>query len=101
MESLSCEPDPSCRFYETGCGEDRHHVFYPRRDYIHSEPVLKRLREAFVFKTCKGLHQEYHATTEPPEQPNIHQAKMMLENQAEFLQLFTQEIMEAVYVRIR
>ena len=47
---------------------DTHHLFYPRTDY--STRLQKTFRRAFVIPINRGVHDEVHATIEPPQLPN-------------------------------
>ena len=67
MERLPCEPSPECKYWEAGCKEDIHHLIYPRREYRFG--IARQYREHPTHKqlVCRAIHDEIHATFNPPE----------------------------------
>lgn len=59
----------ACRYYETGCYADVHHVWWPRRKY--RSQVERQFRELPENKEvlCREAHDDLHATTRPPVKP--------------------------------
>ena len=73
-EFLPCDPERPCRVAEklgrAACFEDVHHEAYPRREY--RTRLEKAFRESPAVKVliCRALHNEIHATEQPPEKPS-------------------------------
>lgn len=63
---------PDCPYRsQVGCESNKHHQYWPRRDYKTS--LEKEFRELPENKEqiCKWLHQLIHENSEPPEKPNV------------------------------
>lgn len=72
LEGTPCDESVPCGLRETtGCFEDVHHKYFPRRSY--RTPLEKEFRELPENKVviCRQLHNDEHATIEPPDKPPI------------------------------
>jgi len=69
MENLPDCPKEECRYYPE-CEMDKHHTYWPRREY--TTPVEKRFRNlgANVVQMCMAEHQELHFQEQPPDKPS-------------------------------
>lgn len=69
MERIPCTPTEECR-YAPDCYRDVHHAYWPKRRYKGG--VERQFRELEVNKTdiCRALHDEIHATEQPPKKPS-------------------------------
>jgi len=71
MERRPCTNQEECRLAKLprGCFEDVHHEVFPRRNYTGK--LEKEYRELDINKVlgCRALHDEFHATHEPPPKP--------------------------------
>lgn len=71
MERQPCSQQQNCRLQDSrmGCREDVHHRIFPRRFY--DKGIAKVFRELDENKVliCRALHEEIHATGQPPEMP--------------------------------
>lgn len=70
MKGESCNPSPECKYFNTGCFEDKDHFYFPKKDYQTSiEKRFRRLPENII-EGCRRVHDERHMTTPPPEKPS-------------------------------
>jgi len=69
---LSCSNQEECPLFDTvdGCFENRHHLYYPAYEY--KTPTEKRFRSLGknVITVCRRVHNNLHATQEPPHKPS-------------------------------
>ena len=70
MESVPCDPEREGRYRDTeACYVDEHHLFFPRKNYRDSVGrAFRNLPENRV-DLCRQVHQDIHATTQPPKKP--------------------------------
>lgn len=70
METVPCDPDRECRYRDTtGCYIDEHHLFWPRRNYKDSVGRAFRNLPENKVDLCRQVHQDKHATEQPPKKP--------------------------------
>lgn len=70
MEGV-CPERKDCPYYERGCKEDTHHLFYPKSAYrTPIERVFRGLPENQV-EICRAEHDEIHATEPEPVKPSL------------------------------
>lgn len=60
---MSCEPNPDCPYFETGCYEDTHHLFYNKARYRTGIEKRFRTLACNVIELCRHEHRELHAKT--------------------------------------
>jgi hypothetical protein len=53
---------------DAACYRDRHHEYWPRRDY--KRPLERKFRGMFIKRMWRCQHNELHATTAPPPKPS-------------------------------
>lgn len=79
MEKVPCTPSEDCKYRETGCREDTHHIYYPRHAYKDS--VSRAFRELAVNKVvvCRSVHDEIHADPTVPKKPTRNEMLQVLD----------------------
>lgn len=71
MKGLGCEYQATCPYVNSdlGCGEDRHHLYFPKNEYkTRVERVFRNLG-CNVIEMCRKKHNDLHATGEKPRKP--------------------------------
>lgn len=70
-ERVPCEQSPDCKYFEVGCWEDIHHLFYPRGDY--DTPLEHKFRNLPENKQqiCRYEHERIHFEQLPPTKPSF------------------------------
>lgn len=73
---------------------DRHHLFWPRRDYVtRAEKDFRSLRCAQV-EVYRGVHDSIHWAFPAPRKPNRHQARRFIErHQSRRCSCFTKSLL--------
>lgn len=68
-QHIPCNPSPECKYFGH-CFEDVDHIYWPRRNYKTS--IERSFRELDENKQviCRALHDERHATEQPPKKPS-------------------------------
>lgn len=70
MRTPCNENRESCPYQYSGCFEDTHHRFYPKSSYTTAaERTFRELPENKE-QLCRDLHDDLHATQEPPDKPS-------------------------------
>lgn len=70
---MECPPNPDCPFFNSdrGCEQDKHHLWYPKREYKTGLEKRFRNLSCNVINMCMYQHQQLHLTEQPPVKPDI------------------------------
>lgn len=66
----ACNPSPECKYYETGCFEDVHHLYWPKSEYRSELERNFRNLGSNTMRICRATHDDIHATERPPVKPS-------------------------------
>lgn len=71
MEKIPCQSSESCPLYNsaTGCFEDVHHKYWPRKAYRSIIERAFRELDDNKERRCRQSHNDLHAMTPPPDKP--------------------------------
>lgn len=78
-EHIPCDPNRECKLRDTiGCFEDLHHEAWPRGAY--RTKLEREFRNNVLNKViiCRDLHNDAHATQNPPQKPTVNEMKEFL-----------------------
>lgn len=78
-ERIPCDPNRACLVRDNeGCHEDIHHEQYYARWY--RTKLERAFRDHILNKVliCRDLHNEKHATEDPPQKPTIKEMQEFL-----------------------
>lgn len=56
LDRLPCDVDPTCKYFETGCFEDTHHLYPNGAARTCIEMVFRELPENKI-RTCRAVHE--------------------------------------------
>lgn len=74
FDFLKCDPNRSCA--QPVCREDRHHLWYEKKDYKGKQ--LRQLRASAVLTMCRDLHAQEHARRVIPQRPDASDARTLI-----------------------